>query len=264
MLILFGVNKDNVVVRNTIAWAYKLTDCTKKESLGDTIGWVKIDNYTPPKVLPLLVEGEEEEETTTAFPTMVPVPLETREPMEEEETVVETTPPPPVVMSMPQETLPWAKSSKGTKSIKSNKSATFFSKSAKGAKSTFSYDTTILIPTKSDKGTASADLFAKSGKGTKSTAFSYDNTKSVKAFGTTNSKAIKSSKSSTFDPKAEKVQSTKAQKMFTKSAKGLAASGTTHVERPAAIEESVMSVPTTAVAEESEVREYPWEYDARN
>ena len=261
MLILFGVNKDNVVVRNTIAWAYKLTDCTKKESLGDTIGWVKVDNYTPPKVLPLLVDGEEEEETTTASPTISPIPLETL--------LVETTPPTPSAMSMPlKPILPWAKSGKGTKSskAKSNKSATFFAKSSKGTKTALSYGTTILIPTKSDKGASSStDVFAKSGKGTKSSAFSYDNTKSAKAFGTTNSKAVKSSKSSTFDPKAEKVQSTKAQKMFTKSAKGVAASGTIAVERPAATEESVMSFPTTAVAEEeTEVREYPWEYDARN
>lgn len=60
ILTLFGVNADNVVVQNTVAWGYDNDNCESERSksqplaVGDSIGWVTLRDYTPAenKVLP--------------------------------------------------------------------------------------------------------------------------------------------------------------------------------------------------------------------
>lgn len=49
MLLMFGINADNVLVQNTAAWGYKLDYCDG-ESLrtGDAIGWMSLASDTPP------------------------------------------------------------------------------------------------------------------------------------------------------------------------------------------------------------------------
>lgn len=50
MLVLFGVNKDNTVVQNTVAWGYNLTECSGEPlTTEDAIGWTSLEAYIPPK-----------------------------------------------------------------------------------------------------------------------------------------------------------------------------------------------------------------------
>ncbi|KAL7543445.1 hypothetical protein ACHAXR_012747 [Thalassiosira sp. AJA248-18] len=50
MLVLFGINKDNIMVQNTVAWGYKLTECgVDSIDTGDAIGWISLEDYAPPR-----------------------------------------------------------------------------------------------------------------------------------------------------------------------------------------------------------------------
>ena len=198
MLILFGVNKDNVIVRNTIAWAYKLNDCIPVESQGDTIGWVKVDNYTPPVVLPLVVETES---PTSASPV---------------ESLVTSSPVTPAPVPYP--TMPPVRHVPVAKSVKSNKSSKGKSgkgKSSKGESHSMSYPVHHTYHAKSTK---SAKAFGHAGKSAKG-------------------HVVATKEASTYDPKAHKLstKSVKAEKMFTKSGKafGKSSGKASHVARPA-------------------------------
>jgi len=217
MLILFGINKDNVIVRNTIAWAYKLNDCIPVESQGDTIGWVKVDNYTPPVVLPLVVETESPTTSSPVEPVVTPSPV---------------TPAP-----VPYPTMPPVRHVPVAKSVKSNKSSKGKSgkgKSSKGESHSMSYPVHHTYHAKSTK---SAKAFGHAGKSTKA----YHATTKV----------------ATYDPKAQKIstKSVKAEKMFTKSGKafGKSSGKASHVARPVAFTTSstgVMSVSMEARGED--------------
>jgi len=149
MLILFGINKDNVIVRNTIAWAYKLNDCIPVESQGDTIGWVKVDNYTPPVVLPLVVETESPTTSSPVEPVVTPSPV---------------TPAP-----VPYPTMPPVRHVPVAKSVKSNKSSK--GKSGKGKSSKGESSHSMSYPVHHTyhyaKSTKSAKAFGHAGKSAK-------------------------------------------------------------------------------------------------
>ncbi|KAL7527454.1 hypothetical protein ACHAWF_002185, partial [Thalassiosira exigua] len=49
MLILFGVNAEDTVVRNTVAWGYEANYCAGQPlEVGDSIGWVALEDFVPP------------------------------------------------------------------------------------------------------------------------------------------------------------------------------------------------------------------------
>lgn len=232
MLILFGVNKDNVVVRNTVAWAYKLNDCEKAESLGDSIGWVKVDNYTPPNVLPLVVE------------TPQPTPMPTEPPVVE---AIETEPPVPVPAPVPPPAPPAAKSSKSTKGGKGSKAedpamSMLVAKSAKafvaGAKSVKATKAVLSIPLGPKSATAKAAKLFKPAKAGKADA----------------------------DTKAQKVatvssgKSGKSEELFSKSSKSL--DGSVEMSRPQEVGDSSPDEEKQATSDDlsmpKEIKEYPW------
>ena len=50
MLVLFGLNRENIMVQNTAVWGYKLDNCQGPAvSDGDSIGWTVLSDYTPPR-----------------------------------------------------------------------------------------------------------------------------------------------------------------------------------------------------------------------
>jgi len=50
MLLLFGVNGDNILVQNTVAWGYTIRECggVPLNAKEDALGWIRLEDYTPP------------------------------------------------------------------------------------------------------------------------------------------------------------------------------------------------------------------------
>ena len=65
MVVLFGPNREGVVVQNTVVWGYELDNCSGVPvNTGDVIGWTKLQQYKSPRAE--FCEG------VTNYPTVVP------------------------------------------------------------------------------------------------------------------------------------------------------------------------------------------------
>ena len=65
MVVLFGPNREGIVVQNTVVWGYELDNCSGVPvNTGDVIGWTKLQQYKSPRAE--FCEG------VTNYPTVVP------------------------------------------------------------------------------------------------------------------------------------------------------------------------------------------------
>ena len=71
MLVLFGLNRENIMVQNTAVWGYKLDNCQGPAvNDGDSIGWTTLSDYIPPRAA--FCEGVTDVPTNT--PSVSPTP----------------------------------------------------------------------------------------------------------------------------------------------------------------------------------------------
>ena len=71
MLVLFGLNRENIMVQNTAVWGYKLDNCEGPAvNDGDSIGWTTLSDYIPPRAA--FCEGVTDVPTNT--PSVSPTP----------------------------------------------------------------------------------------------------------------------------------------------------------------------------------------------